>query len=107
MHVNVFGCRKLQQELRRKLHQEEARRQQMRAQMPRGEDQLLPFENATDNLVVLLRGTAVAGQVPVRCGGERGSSRCLGVQRHSAVTLGAAPVTPRGSFSPPRWLFSL
>lgn len=107
MDVNVFGCRKLEEELRRKLQREEARREQMRAQMLRDEDLLLQFENATNHLVVLLRGITVPGQVPVRCGGDHGSSRRLGVQRHSAVTLGAATVTPRGSSSPPRWLFSL
>ncbi|CAM9180396.1 unnamed protein product [Bubo scandiacus] len=57
---NTF--RKLEEELRRKLQQEEARREQMRAQMLRDQDLLLQFENATDNLVVLLRGITVPGQ---------------------------------------------
>ncbi|CAM9368816.1 unnamed protein product [Bubo scandiacus] len=62
MDVNVFGCRELEEELRRKVQREEARREQMRAQMLRDQDLLLQFENATDNLVVLLRGITVPGQ---------------------------------------------
>ncbi|XP_074734822.1 coiled-coil domain-containing protein 183-like [Strix uralensis] len=62
MDVNVFGCRKLEEELRRKLQREEARREQMRAQMLRDEDLLLQFEKAIDNLVILLRGITVPGQ---------------------------------------------
>ncbi|XP_074733544.1 coiled-coil domain-containing protein 183-like [Strix uralensis] len=54
--------RKLEEELRRKLQQEEARREQMRAQMLRDEDLLFQIENATNNLVVLLRGITVPGQ---------------------------------------------
>lgn len=74
----MFGCRKLEEELRSKVQQEEARREQMRAQMLRNEDQLLELEYTVDNLVGLLRGITVPGQVPVRCGGEHGSSRCWG-----------------------------
>ncbi|XP_026723410.1 coiled-coil domain-containing protein 183 [Athene cunicularia] len=60
--VNVSGCRKLEEELRRELQREEARREQMRAQMLKEEDLLLQFENAVNNLVVLLRGITVPGQ---------------------------------------------
>lgn len=80
-----------------KLQSEEARLEQARAQMLRNQMLLLEFENNMDNFIFHLHGITVPGQVPTQ--------RWV-VQWHSAVTLGAATVTPSGSFSPPR-LFSL
>lgn len=72
------------------LQWEEARLEQMRAQMLRNQELLLEFENGIDNLFVRLHGITVPGQVPARCWGEHGPGRCSVVQWHSAVTLGAA-----------------
>lgn len=88
------------------LQWEEARLEQMRTDMLRNQELLLKFENGIDNLFVHLHGITVPSKVPVWCRGEHGLGQCLVVQRHSTVTLGAATITPGGSFSPPR-LFSL
>lgn len=107
MDVNVVGSRMLEEELRMNLQWEEARLEQMQAQMLRNQELLLEFENGIDNLFVHLHGITVPGQVPAWHWDENSPGQCLVVQWHSAVTLGAATITPSGSFSPPRWLFSL
>lgn len=89
------------------LQLEETRLEQMRAQMLRNQELLVEFENGIDNLFVRLHGITVPGQVSAWLWGEDSHSPCLVVQQHSVVTLGAATVTPRGSFSPPRLFFSL
>ncbi|XP_027752133.1 coiled-coil domain-containing protein 183 [Empidonax traillii] len=50
------------EELRAKLQEVEARRDQRRAEMMRNQEQLIEFENAIDNLVVRLRGITIPGQ---------------------------------------------
>ncbi|KAM9615552.1 coiled-coil domain-containing protein 183 [Morphnus guianensis] len=62
MDVNVVGSRMLEEELRMNLQWEEARLEQMRAQMLRNQELLLEFENGIDNLFVHLHGITVPGQ---------------------------------------------
>ncbi|XP_009274718.1 PREDICTED: coiled-coil domain-containing protein 183 [Aptenodytes forsteri] len=62
MDVNVVGSRMLEEELRMNLQWEEARLEQMRAQMLRNQELLLEFENGIDNLLVHLHGITVPGQ---------------------------------------------
>ncbi|XP_050765139.1 coiled-coil domain-containing protein 183 [Gymnogyps californianus] len=62
MDVNVVGSRMLEEELRMNLQWEEARLEQMRAQMLRNQELLLEFENGIDNLFVRLHGITVPGQ---------------------------------------------
>lgn len=70
MDVNVVGSRMLEEELRMNLQWEEARLEQMRAQMLRNQELLLEFENGIDNLLVHLHGITVPGQVPARRWGD-------------------------------------
>ncbi|XP_075373900.1 coiled-coil domain-containing protein 183-like [Mycteria americana] len=62
MDVNVVGSRMLEEDLRMNLRWEEARLEQMRAQMLRNQELLLNFENGIDNLFIRLRGITVPGQ---------------------------------------------
>lgn len=103
----MVGFRELEEELRTRLQWEEARLEQRRAQLLRSQEMLLEFENGLDNLFIRLHGITVPGQVPAQCWAEHGPGPCVVVQRHCVVTLGAATITPRSSFSPPRLLFSL
>ncbi|XP_010289294.1 PREDICTED: coiled-coil domain-containing protein 183, partial [Phaethon lepturus] len=59
---NTTRCRMLEEELRMKLQWEEARLEQMRAQMLKNQELLLEFENGIDNLFVRLYGITVPGQ---------------------------------------------
>ncbi|XP_049658404.1 coiled-coil domain-containing protein 183 [Accipiter gentilis] len=59
---NTIRCRMLEEELRMNLQWEEARLEQMQAQMLRNQELLLEFENGIDNLFVHLHGITVPGQ---------------------------------------------
>lgn len=95
--VSAAGSRLWEEELRENLEQEEARLEQMRAQMSRNQKRLIEFENIIDNLFLRLQGVFIPGQVPQGAGGARPG------RRGSAGTPGTA--TTRGSLSPPRWFF--
>ncbi|KAM6134745.1 coiled-coil domain-containing protein 183-like [Pterocles gutturalis] len=105
-HQPPDTTRALEEELRRNLRCEEARLEQVRDQMLRNQELLLQFEMSIDHLFIRLQGITVPGQVPARRWSEHGPGRCLVRQQRSAVTRGAATVTPSAVFSPPR-LFSL
>ncbi|XP_074889269.1 coiled-coil domain-containing protein 183-like [Buteo buteo] len=62
MDVSVVGSRMLEDELRMNLQREEARLEQMQAQMLRNQELLLEFENGIDSLFVHLHGITVPGQ---------------------------------------------
>lgn len=93
--VSAAGSRLREEELRENLEQEEARLEQMRAQMSRNQKRLIEFENIIDNLFLRLQGVFIPGQVPQGAGGARPG------RRGSAGTPGTA--TTRGSLSPPPW----
>lgn len=99
--VSVVGSRKLEEQLRLALQREEARLEQRKAQMQQNQELLFVIESGTNKLFADLHGITVPGQVPVWCWGEHGPSRCLVVQWHSTVSLGAGTITPRGSFASP------
>ncbi|PKK18767.1 coiled-coil domain containing 183 [Columba livia] len=58
----VVGCRVLEEELRAKLQSEEARRDQMQAQVLRNQELLLEFENNINNLIFRLHSITVPDQ---------------------------------------------
>ncbi|XP_059685478.1 coiled-coil domain-containing protein 183 [Gavia stellata] len=62
MDVNVVGSRMLEEKLRMNLQWEEARLEQMRAQMLRNRELLLEFENGINHLLIRLHGITVPGQ---------------------------------------------
>lgn len=62
--VSVAGSRLREEELRQNLKQEEARLEQMQAQMSKNQKRLIEFENIIDNLYLHLRGILIPGQVP-------------------------------------------
>ncbi|KAL2297211.1 hypothetical protein Nmel_016507 [Mimus melanotis] len=60
--VSVAGSRLREEELRQNLEQEEARLEQMRAQMSKNQKRLIEFENVIDNLYLYLQGILIPGQ---------------------------------------------
>uniref|UniRef100_A0A803VKR7 Coiled-coil domain containing 183 n=1 Tax=Ficedula albicollis TaxID=59894 RepID=A0A803VKR7_FICAL len=58
----VSTTRLREEELRQNLQQEEARLEQMRAQMSKSQKRLIEFENIIDNLYLLLQGILIPGQ---------------------------------------------
>ncbi|KAK2525585.1 hypothetical protein Q9966_011320 [Columba livia] len=62
MDVAAVGCRVLEEELRAKMQAQQARRNQLRAQMLRNEELLFESESKTDHLLFRLRGITVPGQ---------------------------------------------
>uniref|UniRef100_A0A8C7E9Q4 Uncharacterized protein n=1 Tax=Nothoprocta perdicaria TaxID=30464 RepID=A0A8C7E9Q4_NOTPE len=67
MWVNLVSSRKLEEELKINLQQEEARLEQMQAQMLKNQELLLMFENGIDNLFIRLYGITVPDQVLTLC----------------------------------------
>ncbi|XP_056215629.1 coiled-coil domain-containing protein 183-like [Falco biarmicus] len=96
-HQPSNTSRVLEEELRLKLQCQEARLEDMRAQMMRSKDVLLKCEEDIDSLFVRLQGITVPGQVPTWGWRELGPGHCPVVQQHGVETLGAATV-------PPPWL---
>uniref|UniRef100_A0A8C3PK92 Uncharacterized protein n=1 Tax=Calidris pygmaea TaxID=425635 RepID=A0A8C3PK92_9CHAR len=79
---SVVGSRVLEEELRMNLQLEEARLEQMRAQMLRNQELLVDFENGIDHLFVRLHGITIPDQVPTWLWGERSPRWCLVVLQH-------------------------
>lgn len=62
-NVSVAGSRLREEELRENLKREEARLEQMQAQMLKSQKRLIEFENIIDNLFLRMQGIVIPGQV--------------------------------------------